>query len=179
MQTSLKFLASIFFIHFLLSCVQVDKKEQSNILIETPKIPDSSIYAILTFDTTDTWLFKKAKPTTLAEIEIEQIDSLVKICVEQYNTRQQFEFDSLPKTHPQKKYPPHLMLPIAQYKRQYFPVINSSGQKEVWVNCFCVSNRKNWKKEKVYIQDGGNCFFNLKINLSTKTYYEFSINSYG
>ena len=62
------------------------------------------------------------------------------------------------------------------YKRQYVPMINSKGEKEVWVNCFCVTRGDEWKTEIVYVEDGGDCFFNLQINLSKESYSEFRVN---
>lgn len=54
--------------------------------------------------------------------------------------------------------------------------LNKKGEKEVWINCFCVDVRRDWKKQIVEVYDGGNCFFNLKINLNKSQYYELSVN---
>jgi len=62
------------------------------------------------------------------------------------------------------------------YKRQYFPSINSKGEKEVWVNCFAEDWGKDWKREAVIVMDGGKFFFNFKINLRTKKYHHLWIN---
>lgn len=66
--------------------------------------------------------------------------------------------------------------PAKEYKRQYVPKINSSGQKEIFVNCFCTDFGLDWRKKIITVQDGGNCFFNFRINLKTKMYYNLSIN---
>jgi hypothetical protein len=65
------------------------------------------------------------------------------------------------------------------YKRQYVSIINSIGEKEVWINCFCDSFYKDWKKQILHVDDGGNCFFNLKVNLSTKKCYDIFVNGYA
>lgn len=66
------------------------------------------------------------------------------------------------------------------YKRQYVPVINSDGQKDTWINFFCAEWRsENWKSSIIIVDDGGNCFFNLKVNLATKMYSELYINGYA
>jgi hypothetical protein len=54
--------------------------------------------------------------------------------------------------------------------------MNTKGDKEVWVNCFCRNAVGNWKEELILVQDGGNCYFQLKVNLNTKKYYEFTVN---
>ena len=57
------------------------------------------------------------------------------------------------------------------------PIQKNNGQKEVWVNCFCqLSGDNKWKTEVVHVADGGNCYFNFKINLTTKTCYDFAVN---
>ena len=55
-------------------------------------------------------------------------------------------------------------------------MVNNKGEKVIWINCFCNDCNKNWKKEIIIVKDGGDCYFNLKINLMTKKYYDFLIN---
>jgi len=68
------------------------------------------------------------------------------------------------------------VIDLKKYKRQYIAVINSKGEKEVWVNCFCDTWKKNWRKELIFVLDGGNCYFNLKINLTKGEYYDLMVN---
>ena len=69
------------------------------------------------------------------------------------------------------------MIDIRNYKRQYIAYINSKNEKEVWVNCFCETwDNDVWKFKIVEVRDGGNCYFNLKINLEQKAYFEFCLN---
>jgi hypothetical protein len=68
---------------------------------------------------------------------------------------------------------------LKNYKRQYICGINRSGDKEVWVNCFCKSDfqlLKYWRSQTVVVMDGGECFFNLKINLTKKIRYDIMVN---
>jgi hypothetical protein len=72
------------------------------------------------------------------------------------------------------------VIDLKRYKRQYIGVTNEKGEKEVWINCFCIdphNPKMNWKKEFVMVKGGGNCYFNLKVNLTTKKYYDFDTNS--
>jgi hypothetical protein len=56
---------------------------------------------------------------------------------------------------------------LEDYFRQYAAYLQN-GNKMVWVNCFC-RNRSvtfaDWKEEPVIVFDGGDCFFQLSINL--------------
>jgi hypothetical protein len=63
------------------------------------------------------------------------------------------------------------------YRKQLLTVTNKKGEKEVWVNCFCGTYTMNWKSEIVSVEDGAGCYFNFKINLNTKVYYDFIVNS--
>lgn len=73
-----------------------------------------------------------------------------------------------------------------KYYSQFIVAINKKGEKEVWVNCFCdafIQEQKpytiNWKKEIVQVEEGGNCFFRLTINLATNSFYDFSVNGFA
>ncbi len=57
--------------------------------------------------------------------------------------------------------------------------INEEGEKEVWVNCFCKTDGQNWKKESIQVDDGGNCYFRVKINLTTGKYHDLMVNGFG
>ncbi|MCW3084603.1 MAG: hypothetical protein JWP12_1969 [Bacteroidetes bacterium] len=64
---------------------------------------------------------------------------------------------------------------LSDYKRQYFPSYNDKNEKVIWVNYFC-DDPDNWKKSMVMVDDGGNCYFQFKINLSKKKIYDFMVN---
>jgi hypothetical protein len=72
------------------------------------------------------------------------------------------------------------LLNIESYNRQYH-AYSMKGQKLVFVNCFCGDPKyfPYWKKELVTVLDGGNCFFNVIINLSTQSHVQLRINGYG
>ncbi len=76
-------------------------------------------------------------------------------------------------------YNPFFKRKLEDYNRQFVGGEMESGDKIIWVNCFCSSeseNMKNWKKEIILVADGGNCFFNVKINLKNKAYYDLLVN---
>lgn len=173
------FLQALFFA-VLCSCGQsnsIDKKYGANsktnynndTLTNTQFYLDTSIIAILPIDNSNPWLFKDAKPTTLTNEELSKVEQLLIDCINTHNAKQdttkQFsEFINLKK-----------------YKRQYIPFINSKGERNVYVNCFCTSDWgfDYWKKTLVQVDDGGSCFFQVTINLTKLKFEQFSTNGYG
>lgn len=155
--------------HFFTSCSQQDNTKPFQ-LKAPEQMNDTSSVAVIAFDQNHDWPFKHTyKPTTLSEKEIALLDSLLKQCVSNYNQslasnmKTDYGIDFV-------KY---------KYKRQYMAVLNDQGQKEIWINGFCDTWDKQWKKEVVLVHDGGNCYFNLKINLTTKECFELSVNGYA
>lgn len=76
-------------------------------------------------------------------------------------------------------YNPFFKRKLEDYNRQFVGGEMESGDKIMWVNCFCNTeskNMKNWKTEIIMVADGGNCFFNVKINLKKKEYYDLMVN---
>ena len=63
------------------------------------------------------------------------------------------------------------------FRRQYVPVILDNGEKAVWINFLCGSNHfEDWKENLVIVSDGGPCFFQLKVNLNRKEFYDYRYN---
>jgi len=137
----------------------------------------SSVVAILPFDTTQYWVFRDSKPTDLTNEDLQKIDSIINKFSSDYNPNQEREFKENNDKHPEFKLEKkNFIIDMTRYKRQYVAILNSKGEKEVWVNCFCAAGNQNWKKNLIFVQDGGNCYFNLKINLTTGKYYEVIVN---
>ena len=138
---------------------------------------DTSVIAILPFDTNSHWIFKDGKNITLSADELLTVEDILKKCITNYNPDQEKQFEKINKEHPEYKLDKkHFVIDLTKYKRQYVAIINSKGEKEVWVNCFCNTRDKNWKTNLVFVIDGGNCYFNLKINLTTGQYFELMVN---
>jgi hypothetical protein len=174
MTRKLKLLMPILTICFT-SCGQTKTNNQDqNQKINTI---DTSIVAILPFDTTQYWVFKNSKPTDLTNEDLQKIETIIKKCISVYNSDQERQFNKINETHPGYKLDKkNFIIDLTLYKRQYVAILNSKGEKEVWVNCFCRTGNQNWKKNLIFVLDGGNCFFNLKINLTTGQYYELMVN---
>ena len=128
---------------------------------------DTSKTAIIPFNENDIYPFDNSyKPSVLTQDDMNKVDSLLIVCVVDYN-------NSLDKDHKEwsidlKKY---------NYRKQLVVVTNNKGEKELWVNCFCETWDSNkWKTEIMLVEDGGNCYFNFKINLTTKKVYGLGVN---
>ncbi len=107
--------------------------------------------------------FKKSTKTTLSESELAEIELILKKMVrENHNGTGSMSTISL-----------------KGKKRQYVPVINKNGEKEVWINFFCGVHHNEWRNDIVVVFDGGNCYFNVKVNLAHMKYYDLIINGYA
>lgn len=76
-------------------------------------------------------------------------------------------------------YNPFFGRKLEQYNRQFVPAEMEGGDKLIWINCFIYADaevQKRWKTDIIYVADGGNAFFNLKINLTRSTYYDLMVN---
>lgn len=148
------------------------KEQEQNV----PNV-DTSIVAIIPFDTTQIWIFQDSKPTDLTNDDLQKIEPILNKCVQDYNHDQERQFKEIMDKHPEYKLDKkNFIIDLTQYKRQYVAILNSKGEKEVWVNCFCNTWNSAWKKEIIFAKDGGNCYFNMKINLTTGQYYQLVVN---
>ncbi len=131
---------------------------------------DTSKIALLAFDKRDNYPFDSTfSPVNLTQDDISTIDSLLVVCVTDYNNHIGSAYKGLDIDI--KKY---------NYRKQLIAATNKNGEKEVWVNCFCYTwNNENWKTTLVSVDDGGKCYFNFKINLVAKRYYNFKVNGYA
>jgi hypothetical protein len=68
---------------------------------------------------------------------------------------------------------------VDDYNMQFIGAITENGEKIIWINSFCKkeeSSFKEWKTKIFGVADGGNCFFNVKINITKNTYYDLMVN---
>lgn len=131
---------------------------------------DSSRITIIKFNKNSSYPFPntyKSAPLTQKELKI--IDSLLIVCIANHN-------NSLAKEDKEQW---SIDLTKDDYKKQLVAITNKKGQKEVWVNCLCKVFSDRWKTRIPIVSDGGSCYFNFKINLTTKKYYDFAVNGIG
>ena len=120
-----------------------------------------SNYAVLPFIKSEFAPFQNAKAASIYGPEIPLLERLINTAIGEYNLEAKGG----------------LVIDDREYRVQLIAVLNEKGEKEVWVNCFCPGSIfKGWRKAIVEVDDGGSCFFNLKINLTTKEYYDLAVN---
>lgn len=136
-------------------------------------------YVILPFDkTVYTSLPEDCTPATLNNDDIANIDRVLSFCVNKYNHSQTTVYKEIVKKLPDQDLKiDDYVIDLKRYYRQYIVVYNKRGEKEVWVNCFCnIQSLNSWREKAVIVMGGGNCFFNVRINLTRKSYSDFMVN---
>lgn len=119
-------------------------------------------YAVIKYNPEfHSFIFKNVRPEDLYDVEFAQIDNFITKAVADFNSKQ--------KDNRQIK-------DLSNYKFQYVTFYNENREKIVWVNAFCDDFGKNWRNEIIFVKDGGSCFFNFKINLSKREYFDFQVN---
>ena len=170
------------FLIIISSCDTNVKSNKSKNINDTEKLIelDKSDYAILTIEPKNNWKFKNAELSELNQTELIEIEKLLEDAVAKNN---EIQFQNL-KNH-NEKYPDNQLeetgfeLNLDNFQRQYWPVINENGKKVVWINFFCSREEPISTDNILVVMDGGNCYFNIKINLTDKMYLELSINGYA
>ena len=156
----------IIFILITISCNNSDHKTISTKTKENLQVKtiDTSIYTILKFDKVENYYFdKNVKSATISPGEVGRVGDLIDKAVTNYN-KNASEYEEK-------------ITGASKYFKQLIVVVNSKGEKIVWVNCFCSPGEKSyWKRDVVLVADGGSCYFNLKINLTTGIVYNFMVN---
>ena len=126
-------------------------------------------------------IFKNRKPAELKLSELVQIEKIIETAIKENNLKQSEELNEYNKTYPDSQLTETgYELNLNKFKRQYVSTINEKGEKEIWVNFFCNDwNNDKWKLKIMTVKDGGNCYFNIKVNLTDKTYSDLRINGYA
>lgn len=133
---------------------------------------DSSNTAFLVYDSVAGYLPKSCRKATYKMGEIKIIDSLMEYVVYSrwIGSTSVFGSDTLSQD----------LKPITEilkfYKRQLLFYTDEKGDKIVWVNCFCNCFDESWKKDILLVKDGGDCYFNFKINLTKRKVFDIGIN---
>ena len=147
-----------------------------------PKIENSLLHydkeTIVILDNSKSNLLKNNQKAQLNSNDIIEIENILKASILQYNINEEKKLPKLRDKYPEKKIDKNSVdIKLENYKRQYVPYINNIGQKEVWI--YCIKNTRahsTWKKEILFAVGGGDNYFKVTINLSNKTYQNFSIN---
>ncbi|MGY3087089.1 hypothetical protein ACVWYF_000115 [Hymenobacter sp. UYAg731] len=137
---------------------------------------DTATFAVLPFSKKSDYLFLKSRPAKLTAVEIQQVNDLLSKAVAEQNQAEEKDFQKMIKIFLEAaQHRENYFINLSRYRRQFIAVINPKGEKKVWVNCFC-SSEPNWRKKELVVDDGGNCYFNVKINLTKAIWYEMMVN---
>lgn len=146
-------LFSLFILLISFGCNKINTIENDHI--------GNNKYSILKYNPKDHYyIFKDVVPAKLSKKEIIEIEKIIFPKTSETITKHNRELNS-----------------NDNYCRQYLAVINSKNEKIIWIQFYCgeVSN-KNLKSEVLRVSDGGDCLFKIKVNLSNKTFYDYSEN---
>jgi len=147
---------------------------------EKSRLIDSTTTAIINYDSNSihhNYIFENSKKANLTDSDILKIESQLEKCISEHNVYELKLYNKIKKERPEAEiYKQNFVIELNRYKRQYLPVTNELGEKEVWINCFCTTHNRNWKESILSAKDGGNCFFKLKVNLTNDVFYDFWVN---
>ena len=155
----------------------IDYKISDENVANKQEVTTDKIATILLNSDRDKWLEKKYgyKQWNPTEKDLKIIQNVLDDAIKNN------EFDFLKKPIRQS---------INKYYRQYIPYVNINGERIIEINAFCEilklppnPKSKNqewtemdWKKQYVMVDDGGNCYWRIQINIDTKEYYNLMIN---
>jgi hypothetical protein len=166
------------FLALVLTGISCTRTERSTIFNNDLLQYDTSIIAILTYDTSF-YIFEDGVKAQLTADDITKIDLLMSSIIAEINEDQSRMFDNkelLFMTDDLRK--EDILVKLRDYKRQYVTVLRDNGDKEVYVNCFNKRiNKDTWRKNIIDGLGGGTNFFSVYINVTRNNYYELSVNS--
>jgi hypothetical protein len=114
-------------------------------------------YSFFTYDSGFYRIFPgRVNPADLTKDDLVKIESMLVSCVKKRN----------------------LSYELKDYFKQCIAVTNQNNEREVWINFIC--NPSDVEELKYFINwtlDGGDCCFNIKINLDREECYDFWVNA--
>jgi hypothetical protein len=159
---------------FILAC---NKNEKQKFIIDNSKV---SIIKYNPQDLKNKLVFSNAKPADLTNEDLFKIENALEKVIAELNIKQVENFKDINSRFPNEKYRlQDFLIKKDDYKRQYLTVLNTKGEKEVFINL--ISNEiplsSDWKTTILRSHGGGKDFFSLKINLNTGKYYDVWVNA--
>ena len=70
---------------------------------------------------------------------------------------------------------PPLWERVGAYRRQHIGVIEG-GRQVIYGNYFCRSRGDAWQQEIEWVDDGGDCYFQIKYDIEAEMIYELHVN---
>ncbi len=160
----------------LVSCHTTQSENENR--IETISFLPDSMYVIIDYDGQS--MFKNANATTLSTAELEELEELLNKASSAHNSNQLNLVNKHNLDNPENQITvTGQEVSTENHKRQYLPIINNRGEKEVWINFNCGTWFSKDKTEIFQVHDGGNCHYNLIINLTKKSFSNLSVNGHA
>jgi hypothetical protein len=123
---------------------------------------DTALYAVLQYDDhakmAMDWQFPNARPDSLTMAQVDSAEELIDRAYANYLRDANKHI--------------HLLQPLRAYHRQYVALMNEQGEREIWINFFCASFGNDWRHYIMVVDDGGGCFFQIRLNWSKKKVVE-------
>lgn len=161
------------------SCGITDPKVEPD-TSSPPREIDTSVIAVLPYEEMEPFGFMVGTPAELSYEELVKIEDILNDFVQYHNREQEQRWqESKSNNRAFVLDRTNFIIELSRYKRQYIAAINNKEEKEVWINFFCDSAdpiRRDWKKDLVMVLDGGNCYFNMRINIATEKAYGLDVN---
>lgn len=138
---------------------------------------DSSRFAIL-----DKSVAPKAtvndKNFTLSETDLATLDKLLLDKTDSFNIEGKKRYEQAIKDRGAnvRINRTYFMIEHSRYEFQLASYTNNKNEKIVWVNAFCDNHGNNWHTRPIVVKDGGLCYFNVSINLTTGKTIFFLVN---
>lgn len=134
---------------------------------------DTGNIAILKYYQTKFPFLKNCNQTNISSADYILAEDILRKFINEFNEVQTMQFNSF--TEEQQNGHTLLLLDLNRFKRQYVPIINQYGEKEIWINCFCNSVDRDWRKEVIKSSGERMCNFKIMVNLTLNKYYDFKL----
>ena len=146
---------------------------------------DTSIITIIPL-TSAAWMADADRQATLSFADFQQIELMIQAAVSGYNANMKKKHDELLAFYREEArfmglpapadFPIQDTIPAySEYFRQYVPYYNTKNEKVVAIYFSC-SAYGEWKTVLYQVQDGGNCYFDAILNLTTNLCERIMVN---
>jgi hypothetical protein len=123
--------------------------------------------------------FKGLKDAPLRSADLLIVESLLQKAVNEYNTKQLASNKVYSKQRPNQNQQEGI-INLHAYKMQLFCVKNEKGEKWVWLNGYYLEGANfGWRTTPLLVFDGGSSCFGMMINVTARSFWDFSINGIG
>ena len=162
----MKHIPTLFIFLFFIFCSKKESDKEKEI-VQIPYIEQHAADTLKERNYITVFDDVSEKNTKLTKEELEIVDRNLIIGVEKYNNDLKTKLNELnndDKTitwnYEDEK------IDLRYYYRQYFVVNEKNGDKIVKVFCFCNYSDDGWRKYRMSVFDGGDCYLRAEINIT-------------